>query len=566
MKILYKEVRSYATRLVNFKSSLIHQFKASLLLLVSTFFLNNGVKAQAGHSLDFDGSTSNYVSIANFLPSGSYTKEAWIRARSFAAFSNNIISGSTVALWAPNGNLSSGHNFNYFTVSDPAPLNLNQWYHVAVTYDGGTNTMILYKDGVAVSTGNPVGVYSETVQYIGAYNDGSNIAYLWDGQIDEVRLWNVVRTPAQIAASANCLLTRDEFGLLAYYDFEQGIASGANPTEITLFNRADRCFLQDGTLIGFGLSAGTSNWVADASPAAGSCGGTFQNINVTGNGFCINDGDNVVSALDHTDFGTTTTTRTYTIQNTGTADLTISGITFTGANASEFSVTTPPAATVTAGNSTTFVVTFTAAGSGVKFATVNIANDDPDELTYDFSISAAFFTLPVNLKSFAVKKAGVLRSQLSWTTSSESNNRGFDIQRSRDGLNWTSIGFVAGAGTSALEQSYQFTDLNPAKGANYYRLNQIDFDNKSKISEVKSVVFASDKTLVYPVPATDLVTIELPDNRLVGSIAYLTDMQGKLVRQVTISSMQQPVSLSGLQAGMYWMKLADGATHKLIKQ
>jgi hypothetical protein len=43
-------------------------------------------------------------------------------------------------------------------------------------------------------------------------------------------------------------------------------------------------------------------------------------------------------------------------------------------------------------------------------------------------------------------------------------------------------------------------------------------------------------------------------------------MQGKLIRQVSISSMQQPVSLTGLQAGMYWMKLADGVTHKLIKQ
>lgn len=566
MKILYKNLRTYDFQKGKQSANPTQWLLKPLLLLVSAFLLNSGAKAQAGHSLDFDDATSNYVSLANFLPSGSYTKEAWIRARSFTPTSNNIISGSTVAFWAPNGFLSCGHNFNYFTVSDGTPLNLNQWYHVAVTYESGTNTMTLYKDGVAISTGNPVGVYSETVQYIGAYNDGSNIAYLWDGQIDEVRLWNVVRTPAQIAASANCLLTRDEFGLLAYYDFEQGIASGSNPTEITLFNRADRCFLQDGTLIGFGLAAGTSNWVADASPAAGSCGGTFQNINVTGNGFCVNDGDNVVSALDHTDFGTSTTTRTFTIQNTGTADLAISGISITGVNASEFSVTTPPAATVVGGGSTTFVLTFTAAGSGVKFATVNIANDDADELTYDFSVSAAFFTLPVSLKSFTVKKAGIQRSQLSWTTSSESNNRGFDIQRSANGINWTSIAFVAGAGTSALEQSYQFTDLSPAKGVNYYRLNQVDYDNKTKVSEIRTVTFAGEKTLVYPVPATDLVTIELADNRLIGTTAYLTDMQGKLVRQVSISSMQQPVSLTGLQAGMYWMKLADGVTHKLIKQ
>jgi hypothetical protein len=159
-----------------------------------------------------------------------------------------------------------------------------------------------------------------------------------------------------------------------------------------------------------------------------------------------------------------------------------------------------------------------------------------------------------------------MHSQLNWSTSTESNNRGFEVQRSANGTTWTTIGFVAGAGTTNDRNVYTYTDLSPVKGVNYYRLNQVDYDNKSKISEVRTLTFASDKALVYPVPASDMVTIELPDNRLIGTIAYLTDIQGKLVRQVSISSIQQPVSLSGLQAGMYWIKMADGVTHKLIKQ
>lgn len=564
MKILYTCVSPVQKRVsTTFKTSLMKRFFKPTLMLTTVLMLTLTSMSQ-GHSLDFDGATSNYVALPTFQPSGSYTKEAWIRARTFAAFSNNIVSGSTNAFWAPNGNLSSGHNFNYFTVSDGATMNINQWYHVAVTYDAGTNTMILYKDGVQVSTGNPVGSYSETVQYIGAYNDGSIISYLWDGQIDEVRIWNVVRTPTEIANSANCLLTSDEFGLLAYFDFEQGIAGGSNPSEITLINRADRCFQQDGTLIGFGLAGATSNWVAPASPAAGSCGGTFQNINTVGNGFCINDGDNVVSGLDHTDFGSNPS-RTFTIQNTGTATLTISTVTITGPNAADFSVSTPPAGTVAPGGSTTFVVSFSPSANGNKFATVNIANDDPDEATYDFSIAGSIFTLPVGLESFVVKKDR-MRSQLIWSTSTESNNRGFEVQRSANGTTWTTIGFVAGAGTTNDWHTYTYTDVSPVKGVNYYRLNQVDYDNKSKISEVRTLTFASDKALVYPVPTSDIVTIELPDNRLIGTIAYLTDIQGKLVRQVSISSIQQPVSLSGLQAGMYWIKMADGVTHKLIKQ
>lgn len=564
MKILYTCVSPVQKRVsTTSKPSIMKRFFKPILMLSAVLMFSLTSRSQ-GHSLDFDGATSNYVALPTFQPSGSYTKEAWIRARSFSAFSNNIISGSTNAFWAPNGNLSSGHNFNYFTVSDGATMNLNQWYHVAVTYDAGTNTMILYKDGVQVATGNPVGAYSETVQYIGAYNDGSSIAYLWDGQIDEVRIWNVVRTPTEIANSANCLLTRDEFGLLAYFDFEQGIAGGSNPSEITLINKSDRCFQQDGTLIGFGLAGATSNWVAAASPAAGSCAGTFQNINVVGNGFCINDGDNVVSGLDHTDFGSNPS-RTFTIQNTGTATLTITGVSITGPNAADFSVSTPPAGTVAPGGSTTFVVSFSPSANGNKFATVNIANDDQDEATYDYSIAGSIFTLPVGLESFVVKKDR-MHSQLNWSTSTESNNRGFEVQRSANGTTWTTIGFVAGAGTTNDRNVYTYTDLSPVKGVNYYRLNQVDYDNKSKISEVRTLTFASDKALVYPVPASDMVTIELPDNRLIGTIAYLTDIQGKLVRQVSISSIQQPVSLSGLQAGMYWIKMADGVTHKLIKQ
>jgi hypothetical protein len=285
---------------------------------------------------------------------------------------------------------------------------------------------------------------------------------------------------------------------------------------------------------------------------------------VVGNGFCINDGDNVVSGLDHTDFGSNPS-RTFTIQNTGTATLTITGVSITGPNAADFSVSTPPAGTVAPGGSTTFVVSFSPSANGNKFATVNIANDDQDEATYDYSIAGSIFTLPVGLESFVVKKDR-MHSQLNWSTSTESNNRGFEVQRSANGTTWTTIGFVAGAGTTNDRNVYTYTDLSPVKGVNYYRLNQVDYDNKSKISEVRTLTFASDKALVYPVPASDMVTIELPDNRLIGTIAYLTDIQGKLVRQVSISSIQQPVSLSGLQAGMYWIKMADGVTHKLIKQ
>lgn len=447
----------------------------------------------------------------------------------------------------------------------------NQWYHVALTYDAGINEMRLYVNGVLASNGvgTPVGTYSESNLYIGAYNNAGNIAFQFDGQIDEVRIWNVVRTGAQILASKDCILTGDEPGLLAYYRFNQGVASGNNAGLTTLTDQSDRCVPNNGTLVGFTLNGATSNWTAEAgfgNGVSGTCAGSFPNINIVGNSNCIVNGDATPSSTDFTDFGTTPTpiTRTFTIQNTGNADLTFSAPTITGLNAAEFAITTAPVSPVTAGNSTTFVITYTPASAGIKAATFNLTNNDGDEGTFSFEIGVNSI-LPVTFKSFNVKKA-VAQSILTWTTATEIDNLGFEVQRSTDGINWSVIGFVPGAGNSDIERSYSFRDMAPVKGVNYYRLKQVDNDTRAKYTDIRTITFASNKTLVYPVPSTDAVTIELPDNRLIGTIAYLTDMQGKLVRQVTISSMQQPVSLSGLQAGMYWMKLADGVTHKLIKQ
>ncbi len=565
MKILYKNCQSV------FSKSGWNRINLAILLVV---FISAGKTVSGQNALDFPtgaAANTNYVSLPNLIPSGSYTKEAWINGRSFASGTNNILSGTNSAFWVVGGQLCAGHNAVYTAIFDITGFSTSQWYHVAVTYDAGTNFMQLYVDGVAIGgagSGNPAGAYSETNLYIGAFNDGSQIAYQWDGQIDEVRVWNIARTATEIANNRNCGLTGDEPGLLAYYRFNQGVSGGNNAGVTTLLDASDRCLPNNGTLQGFTLNGATSNWMAEAGfghGVAGTCAGSFPNINVSGNGNCITTGDITPSLADFTDFGTgTATTRTFTIQNTGNANLTFTAPTITGVNASEFSVTAAPTSPVIGGGSTTFDITYTPSSAGPKTAVVNIASNDGDEATYTYEIGI-FSTLPVTFKSFTAKKEG-MQSRLFWTTSTEMNNLGFEIQRSTNGLNWSVIGFVAGAGNSDIERSYSFKDASPVKGVNYYRLKQVDSDSKLKYTDIRTLTFASDKTLVYPVPTRDLVTIELADNRLIGTIAYLSDMQGKLIRQISVSSMQQSVSLTGLQAGIYWIKMADGVTHKLIKQ
>lgn len=114
-----------------------------------------------------------------------------------------------------------------------------------------------------------------------------------------------------------------------------------------------------------------------------------QEINVTGNSITIVDGDLTPSVTDNTSFGTgNIINKTFVIENTGGTNLTIGAITFSGTHAGDFSVTTPPSATVAPCGSTSFVVTFTRVAAGVRTATIRIANNDSDENPYDFALTA----------------------------------------------------------------------------------------------------------------------------------------------------------------------------------
>jgi surface protein len=127
-------------------------------------------------------------------------------------------------------------------------------------------------------------------------------------------------------------------------------------------------------------------------------------INLQGNGQNIISGDSSPDAADDTDFGTvvlnTPTTKTYTIQNTGTSNLSVASIALSGVDAASFTVgdVTLPA-TIVAGTSATFTVTLNTATSGIKTATVTITSDDCDESTYSFNVQGSSVVNPTGVIS-----------------------------------------------------------------------------------------------------------------------------------------------------------------------
>jgi hypothetical protein len=121
--------------------------------------------------------------------------------------------------------------------------------------------------------------------------------------------------------------------------------------------------------------------------------GLASEMDVRGNGQSIPSGDTTPSLNDYTDFGYAdvnhgTVTRTFTIQNSGTGQLSFTGSPVVQLSGStDFVVSTAPVSPVTPNNSTTFQVTFAPTSPGAKTATITIPNNDTNENPYQFLIS-----------------------------------------------------------------------------------------------------------------------------------------------------------------------------------
>ena len=114
----------------------------------------------------------------------------------------------------------------------------------------------------------------------------------------------------------------------------------------------------------------------------------------TPEGYSVPDGDTTPSYVDHTDFGSTDVTNgsvsnTFLLINTGPVPLNLTGlpsVVISGPNAADFTVTSQPDNPLQQGQVTSFEVTFNPSATGLRTATLTIANDDPDESPYDFAI------------------------------------------------------------------------------------------------------------------------------------------------------------------------------------
>lgn len=169
--------------------------------------------------------------------------------------------------------------------------------------------------------------------------------------------------------------------------------------------------------------------------------------------------------------------------------------------------------------------------------------------------------LPVTVVDFSLVSY-LKKVKITWRTASETNNQGFTIERSADGIQYSPIGVVPGAGNSNKEISYAFTDNDPREGVTYYRLKQTDHDGRYTYSAVQSVSIAdlSSAFKVYPNPANEEVKIEFIPGDLVTVTLKAFTVDGKecYSKECDATKGQIKLRVSEWPNGMYFLRLYCG--------
>ena len=259
------------TNTYNFFSTLMKSSRLGILLIGVFYMLMNPINAQ--NALDFDGSDDKVMcgnDTSVNLSGTKFSLEAWIYATAWKtnAYEGNVIckeentTNNGYMLRVGNGgrlNCAFGNGTSTWvekTTTNPV-LQLNTWHHVACTYNGAkfyffvdgaivdsvlSTSSMTKSNGVNLTLGDHTGTYQRRFQ----------------GRIDEVRIWAITRTPAEIKAYKDVEFCEPQKGLRAYYKFNQGKVNSSNSTVTKLTDYSG--YANHGTLANFALSGANSNW------------------------------------------------------------------------------------------------------------------------------------------------------------------------------------------------------------------------------------------------------------------------------------------------------------------
>ncbi len=180
--------------------------------------------------------------------------------------------------------------------------------------------------------------------------------------------------------------------------------------------------------------------------------------------------------------------------------------------------------------------------------------------------------LPITLSKFTAN-SNKNTVQVKWTTVTEINNKGFNVQRSTDGLNFVNIGsFVNGKGNFSGVSNYTLIDNNPIAGTNFYRLQQIDNNGNSTYSSILNVKINKNNLLgfsFYPNPVHAKVNITVGIIEQNNAYVSLINNLGQEIKYIKLTKSATNtivnMDVSEISKGTYYIRLFDGVNNTLEK-
>jgi type IX secretion system substrate protein len=185
-------------------------------------------------------------------------------------------------------------------------------------------------------------------------------------------------------------------------------------------------------------------------------------------------------------------------------------------------------------------------------------------------------SLPVTLLQFTGRRTSPAWVALQWSTASEQNNKGFWLERSFDRQGqFIPIAFIPGKVNSNLVTAYGYDDANAVEGTTWYRLRQLDMDERATLSKTIAIAGTSApvQLLLYPNPADNYAVLSVNNNTLQVRSLILYNSNGVEVwrKEGIINNADNiRIPLQQLAAGIYSLRVkcgdTDWQTLKLIKR
>ncbi|MFN9582051.1 MAG: T9SS type A sorting domain-containing protein [Bacteroidota bacterium] len=219
-------------------------------------------------------------------------------------------------------------------------------------------------------------------------------------------------------------------------------------------------------------------------------------------------------------------------------------------------VNTTASGTTATGNTKTWTFSWTTptafSGSVTFYAVVNSTDNNSSssgDVVYAKTFSAN--VLPVTWLTHSAQRINRQAAEVSWSTASEYNNRGFYIEKSSDALTGMTVSFISGKGQSKGIQYYTYTDNDAGDEHVYYRIKQVDFDGTHDYTPLLSIQ-AADRTAAPVISWTNgtlriLNSVESDNYEL---IVYT--LRGERIREYTLKGHNHiPISTEEWQPGVY---------------